>query len=472
MQDSADVAVIGGGAAAAAVLLALAARGGRSPPSVLWVAPAGEDGRGLAYRTCDPSHRLNVRAVRMSARADVPGDFVDYLVTRDGHADPHAFYPRQRYGEYLADRVAECLPRLQAERWSTLAIAASRRGGAWQISGADGQHRGARHLLLAIGPQAPLPAAGVAPALLNQGRYRLDPYAWVEQPRSSTVPHCIWILGSGLTAVDLVLTAAHRYPQAQIHLLSRHGALPATHADAHAPGTDPLQQESTTPTASRLLHLIRRHCEGLADWRDGIDGLRPHTADRWQQWPIAEQRRFLRHVRWAWDRARHRMAPEVAAAIAALLSSGQLTLHQGRLLGADACAETVALTWQARGSSDRREARADLVLQATGLNSQVRNSTMPLLRSLLDQGLVRADALDMGLAVDAEQRLLDGSGQVRGDAHVLGGLARGSRFECTAMPEIRSTAAAIAATLVAGQDQRRQRALAAAVQGPSKESPC
>ncbi len=462
MLKTADVAVIGGGAAAAALLIALAARVGRESPSVLWVAPPGEDGRGLAYKTRDPAHRLNVRAARMSARADIPGDFVDYLIARDGHADPNAFYPRRRYGEYLVDRIAECLPRLQAERWSTQAIGLSRRSGAWQIRGADGQYRSARHLLLAIGPQTPMPLAGVSPALLGQGRFRLDPYAWVEQPRSSGVPHSIWILGSGLTAVDLALTAAQHHPQAEIHVLSRHAALPATHANVHAVGGDPLHGERCLPSASQLLRLIRSHCDGLTDWREGIDALRAGTADRWQAWPVAEKRRFLRHARWAWDRVRHRMAPEIARAISALRKSGQLSVHQGRFLGAEPQARRIVLTWCTRGSNERHEVLADLVLQATGLNSQVSNSTLPLLRSLLDQRLARPDALDMGLAVDAEQRLLDGSGYVRCDAHVIGALARGSRFECIAMPEIRNTADAIAATLIEAQGQECQLAFGAA----------
>ena len=91
---------------------------------------------------------------------------------------------------------------------------------------------------------------------------------------------------------------------------------------------------------------------------------------------------------------------------------------------------------------------ADLVLQATGFNTGLSRYTTPLLRSLLEGGLAQIDALDMGLAVDPEQRLIDGKGQVRTDAHVIGALALGSRFECIAMPEIRSTAAAIAHDLL------------------------
>lgn len=454
----ADVAVIGGGAAAAAMLVALATAHNGPTPSVLWVAPEGEEGRGLAYSTRDPAHRLNVRAARMSIRADLPDDFVAYLIDEDGHADPQGFYTRRRYGEYLATRAAECASRLPLERWTSTAIGASRVAGVWRIAGSDGQRRSARHLILAVGPQEPRIPCGIDPSLLRQGRYRVDPYAWAEQPRRGGSLKQIWIIGSGLTAVDLALTAAQNHAQAEIHLLSRHGALPATHAQAHSTVVDALAKCGSLPTASKALRLIRDQCCPMADWRDAIDGLRARMADRWQQWPVAEQQRFLRHARWAWDSARHRMAPEVARAMAALLSSGQVTLHRGRLLGAVPRAQSVELTWRSRASVEQQVAETDLVLQATGLNTKVGGCGMPLLRSLLDQGLARPDPLDLGLHVDDQQRLLDGNGRAHANAHVLGALARGSRFECTAMPEIRDTAAAIARELA----MRRDRQLAVA----------
>lgn len=449
----ADVAVIGGGAAATAMLVALASRDGPMP-SVIWVAPEGEDGRGRAYSTRDPVHRLNVRAARMSVRADLPDDFVRYLIDNDGHADPQGFYTRRRYGEYLATRAAECAARIPVERWLSVATGATRAAGGWQIVGRDGQRRSARHLVLAVGPQEPSLPCGIDPSLLRRGRYCLDPYAWAEQAHRGGSLRQIWIIGSGLTAVDLALTAAQNHAQARIHLLSRHGALPATHAQAHSTAVDALAQCDSLPKASQALRLIRDQCCPMTDWREAIDGLRARMADRWQQWPVVEQQRFLRHARWAWDSARHRMAPEVARAMTALIKSGQVTVHRGHLVGAVPRAQSVELTWRPRASVERQITDADLVLQATGLNTRVSGCGMPLLRSLLDQGLARPDPLDLGLHVDGQQRMLDAAGRAHADAHVLGALARGSRFECIAMPEIRSTAAAIVRELAMQRDRQ------------------
>lgn len=446
---SADIAIVGGGAAAAAMVLALAAHT-TAACSVLWVAPADCDGRGLAYSTRDAAHRLNVPAARMSARADRPSDWVDFLNAVDGHADPCAYYPRRRYGDYLARRVADGWTQLRGERWLTVATGARHDGRDWILLGADGLERRAQHLLLAIGPQAQHAPAGVDPALLRSHRYRIDPYVWANTAQPISHVSDIVIIGSGLTAVDLVLSAARQNGAAVIHLLSRHGALPATHAAPQPPMADLLDGADRMPAVSQMLRLLRaRGTSG--DWRARVDSLRERSGERWQRWSLAEQRRFLRHARWAWDCARHRMAPEIAAAIAALRQNGRLQVHQGRLLSATPDQQRVAVRWRPRGSESIVDHRTDLVLQATGLNTAVSRTSDPLLRSLLDGGWARADALDMGLAVDTDQALLGTDAQPRGDAHVLGALARGSRYECLAMPEIRTTAAAIAKRLATAQ---------------------
>lgn len=439
----AELCVIGGGAAATAVWLAAAAR--RPGARVLWVAPAGADGTGVAYGTSDPAHRLNVRALRMSARADLASDFVDFLRQRDGNVDELAFYPRADYGDYLRARLQVAWTNLDGIRWPQRAVAVERDSAGWQVLGADGERARVRHLVLALGPQPQSVLPGVAAEALASGRYGLDPYAGL--PAAETAPAEIWIIGTGLTAVDLALSAAQRYPDARLHLLSRHAALPGVHGPHGEAGADLLDGAASYPRVSALMRQLRQPRQPGEDWRLRVDSLRARCAERWQRWPCAERRRFLRHARWLWDVARHRMAPEVASALSALRQTGRLVLHAGRLRAVTLAGDALSLRWQPRGHADVVDARADRVLQATGLNTGVARASDPLLRSLLDQGLALADDLDLGLATDAAQRLLGADGLAHPDAHVLGALARGSRFECIAMPEIRAHAAAIVAAV-------------------------
>lgn len=443
-EASSSLCVVGGGAAAAAVLVAWAAHPRSRARRLVWVAPAGEDGRGLAYQTLDPAHRLNVRAGRMSMRADQPGDFVDFLATRDAQVDPQGFYPRCDYGDYLHARVAWACSQREVIRIAQVALAAAPSSCGWRIRTPNADIE-TTHLILAIGPQPARLLPGIDPLVLDNGRYQPRPYAWSGRPADDRTIQAIWIIGSGLTAVDMVLTASRRHPQASIHLLSRHAALPAVHDPQGDPTPDLLGGDLNLPPLPELLRRVRTPRYAGEDWRLRVDSLRTLTADRWQRWSLSERRRFLRHLRWAWDCARHRMAPEAYRALQQLKASGRLHLHAGRLAGVRADAGGASVEWTVRGTGIAQTDAADLVIQATGLNTGVRACNDPLLRSLIDNGAARADDLDMGLAVDAQQRLLRADGGAHRNAHVLGAMARGSRFECIAMPEIRVHAAAMVA---------------------------
>jgi uncharacterized NAD(P)/FAD-binding protein YdhS len=57
----------------------------------------------------------------------------------------------------------------------------------------------------------------------------------------------------------------------------------------------------------------------------------------------------------------------------------------------------------------------------------------------------------MGLDTDPAGALRDADGRTAGDIFALGPLLRGSRYETTAIPEIRGQAAALARHLLAGR---------------------
>ena len=69
------VAIIGGGVSGAATAFHLA-RADQSPaPKIIVFEPRDGLGRGLAYDTAEPAHRINVPAARMSLLTDEPGSF-------------------------------------------------------------------------------------------------------------------------------------------------------------------------------------------------------------------------------------------------------------------------------------------------------------------------------------------------------------------------------------------------------------
>jgi uncharacterized NAD(P)/FAD-binding protein YdhS len=72
-----------------------------------------------------------------------------------------------------------------------------------------------------------------------------------------------------------------------------------------------------------------------------------------------------------------------------------------------------------------------------------------LLRGLLGRGVIRADALRLGIDADENGAVLDARGRASTRIFTLGPILRGLRYETTAIPEIRDQAAALADRLIA-----------------------
>ena len=108
------VAIIGGGVSGAGVAYHLASSTCSPPPTIVVFEPREELGRGLAYDTTDPTHRINVPAARMSLLPDRPEDFVEWMARNDAVADdPDAsrpdgnLFPRRHvFGTYIASALA------------------------------------------------------------------------------------------------------------------------------------------------------------------------------------------------------------------------------------------------------------------------------------------------------------------------------------------------------------------------------
>jgi uncharacterized NAD(P)/FAD-binding protein YdhS len=225
--------------------------------------------------------------------------------------------------------------------------------------------------------------------------------------------------------------------------LSRRGLLPHRHSAVPVP---PVPWTAGCLPLSQLLRRIRQASRGQ-EWRAVVDGLRPHLADWWQSFDDETQRRFLRHARPWWDIHRHRMAPQVARSIEGLRSDGRLTILKGRLVAAREGSGGIAVDYRPRGGDDILTVEADCIVNCSGPGSDFTKVGNPLLAQLLATGLVRPDALGLGLDVDRGLHLVDRDGRPQDRLFAMGPVAKGRFWECTAVPEIRRQAAQLAGHL-------------------------
>ena len=384
---------------------------------------------------------LNVPAAKMSAWADDPDHFARVIEAAGGSAED--FVERRAFGRYLRGIFDEAVASGLVEVVQARALSAHREGKGWRIEVEGGGEVKADALALAQGNQPPEPLRGTEQI---GGRFINNP--WVAESAAAVARVAesggdALIVGTGLTMVDMVLSLDAAGHRGRIVALSRRGQIPRAHAD-YEPAPVELD-EVPLGNVGALWRWLRRRA-GRVGWRAAVDSLRPHSHAIWKSLDAGERRRFVRHARPWWDVHRHRIAPQVAAQIAGMVGEGRLEIVAGRI-GAMRELENgleVEISRRGRPSISLRtngsggEARTFAVaFNCTGPLGAIRRTRDPLLKRMLDDRLIVADALGMGLAVDEGSR----AGE---RLWALGPLTKGAYWEIVAVPDIREQAAAVA----------------------------
>lgn len=444
------ITIVGAGFSGVALASALQ----RTAPAGTTVCLVGVEenfGRGIAYGGARPEHLLNTRARDLGVDPRSPQGFADWFSL--GERGRAGFLPRQVYGEYLHEQVQAMASSdggvsVHALRREVVAIDRGER--ALHVHLDDGAMLVSDRVVLAIGALPPPPLAGVGPRLALHPRYLGSP--WQEDAIERIDRDArVLVVGTGLTLIDVVATLRQRGHTGRIDALSRHGLLPLRH------DMQPLPALALPPNVLQALagHDLRglvravRSLSSVADVRALVDALRPYLQAFWRGLPDRQRGQFLRHVGAYWDVARHRLAPQPGEQLDETLASGQLRVRAGRLVRASRGENAVEALIRERGSRHVQRERYDVLVRATGLNTDVARTTHPLLSQMRDSGLVSADRHGLGLAVSDRFEVLDARGRgVRG-LYCLGPLLRGKLWEITAIPELRAAAQQLAVRLLA-----------------------
>lgn len=402
-------------------------------------------GAGVAYSSTETSHLLNVRAGNMSAFADRPDHFCDWLAAR-GLGCEAAFVTRATYGRYLRETLRAAMEtygrRLKLVDDEVLDI--EERGGQVTLGLVNGGLIEADRAVLAIGNLPPHDPPAIDGGHLPAHRYIGDPWASAfEDGLDKRAP--VLVVGTGLTAVDVILRLVAHGHEGPITALSRRGLRPHRHIDG-LPRPKPVLAKPA-PDLSELVRWAREEARDR-DWRLVVDSIRPITQMMWSAADADKRARFLRHLRPFWDVHRHRLAPEVADRIDALVASGQLHFRAGKIADVAVEPDALAIAWLPRGEPDPVTTRAARMINCTGPQGDLLRSSDPLVRRLLGARRIRPDALRLGLDIDRDGHVVDAAG--RSSEHILaiGPMTRGDLWEVVAVPDIRNQVSALARRLV------------------------
>ncbi|WP_046869240.1 FAD/NAD(P)-binding protein [Microvirga massiliensis] len=408
--------------------------------------------RGAAYSTDHPVHLLNVRSANMSAYPDQPDHFACWLEEQIAAGPDEiarhvqdtvvgTFVSRCLYGRYLTSLVRESIReddgalRLRLIPDEVVDLEPTCQG--YLLTLAGGRKHAVAGAVLAVGN-------------LLADQTRNGPY--IDNPWGSALAEGLQpgrpvvIIGTGLTMVDVTMQLWSSGFAGPVIAISRRGLLPQPHVMS-APWPVPTLDNEQQHSLSRLVRHIRQDVaaarkQGIA-WQNVVDSLRPMTSRIWQRLPEVEQTRFLRHARPWWDVHRHRTAPPVAQQLRSLIEHNYLSIRAGRITSVETAAGLATVTYRPRGGGEVATLDAQRVVNATGA-VPAGDVQSPLLRRLLDRGLVRLDRHHLGLDVTDRLETFRASGMVSPRLWALGPVVRGVFWECTAVPDIRRQAVELA----------------------------
>jgi uncharacterized NAD(P)/FAD-binding protein YdhS len=454
------ITIIGGGFAGTALALHLTRQPGPLPIEVALVEPRPAPGPGLAYSAPWPELLLNVRPSGLSAWADQPTHFANWLARQPEAASGlPEFAPRATYGRYLAEELANALAApaangVRLRHYATTAVAALLLpDGRRAVHLADGRTLASHATVLALGNFAPAPptASGTDQRYLLHPGYHADPWAPGTLARIGPAEPVL-LIGAGLTTVDMLLALRAQGHRAPVQVVARRGRWPAVHGPASQPAYPNFYPElAAETTVAGVLHHLRQHLAKAAasdlDWRPVLDALRPDLGRIWAAWPLVEQRQFLRHLAGRWAQARHRMAPSTATLLADMQASGLLHTQPGRVVEIvpDGSGLRVGV---AQPGHAQQWLTAPHVVCCAGPLLDYSRLAVPLVQQLRASGCLTPDTLRLGIATNANGALLGADGQPSaGGLFTLGASRRPAYFESTAVPELRQQAAALAEVL-------------------------
>lgn len=464
----ARVAILGGGFSGAAAAVQLVRRADR-PLAVTVVEPRAELGHGLAYSATDPDHRLNVPVERHALDPDDPDAFARWLAAHEVlQGDPEARRPdgrvfarRRDFGRFVADAVRACAalpggstvthrrdravaiePGLGAGLGTGLggAAAADPAHAGWRVHLAGGEALAADLVIVATGNPPPRLPAFVAPALAARRGVIANPLQTTRLLDEVGPGDRVCVLGSGLTALDVLSTLVRRGQRAPVTVLSRHGLRPhgqpaaaelpmlrTPHAPFEAPGgplPDFVAALGPAPRLRPLLRALRKrvHADAAAGlpWQAAFGALRDSVWRFWPDVPEADKRQFLRHLRTWYDVHRFLSPPQNDAIVQAAVDAGRVRFVAARVLVVETAADgRLQVRHRPRGSTAAVAETFDALINCTGIDGSAGGAN-PLLQRLLDDGWLVPGPAGWGVAVDREGRAIGRDGVARDTLRVVG----------------------------------------------------
>jgi uncharacterized NAD(P)/FAD-binding protein YdhS len=444
-RNTLKIAVIGGGFTGVAfVIHAIRARRPALDLDITIVEPAAVLGRGIAYGTSEPLHRINVPSDRMSLFADDATHATRWFAAHDaidpGSGDGKGAYyvSRARYGEYVAatldDVVAAAAPHVRVSHRRSSASGVRKSGQGYSVELDDGTHLDADRVALCFGHAPSKPPCSIDDKALHDPRLVTNPWS-ADALRAISRDASVLLVGTGLTMADVAVTLIERGHAGRIVAISRRGLRAQPHG-IFSSAADFLGDTPAPASARKLVRMLRQRIardETRVGWHPAIDAFRFELPRIWNALPVTEKHRVIARLLPFWDVHRFRIAPQIHEAIERAISTGQMTVGIAGITDVQGTGQGFRAGLRLPGGQ-RQVHDFDAVVFCTGPARDM--SRNPLVKSLLDSGLARLDAVRIGIDTDLQSRVRDADGNVSPGLLAFGPITRASFGEMTGAPDI------------------------------------
>jgi uncharacterized NAD(P)/FAD-binding protein YdhS len=414
--------------------------------------------KGVAYDPHTPSLLLNVPNGRMSAFADMPDHYVQWLKanTLVNHHDEHelaiGFSTRKQYGDYLAQLWEEALSRKRENKTVTIyndyADDIIEDGNILNIRLSDHPPLSVDIAILATGNALPRLPDDI-PELLKESKYFVaDP--WKKDCIENLKPEKdILIIGNGLTMTDTVMGLVENGFKQTIHTISPNGYRLKPWKESKGPYTDidiaaVLSQETTLLELVKTFNKHRRIAGQLnQSIYPVIDSFRPHTQNLWQSFNVNEKQQFIKYINTHWGSARHRLPAKVQHLIEKLREEEQLITHSGHISQISEGQDCLNVTLNSKGQL--KHLSVQRIINCTGPETHIKRPGNNLLNNLYEKGLISPGPCNIGINTCPKNgRIINSNHVQKTNLFVIGSNLKGILWESTAIPELRVQAKKLA----------------------------
>lgn len=419
---------------------------------------------GIAFHPYSQKSLLNVITAKMSAFAEEPDHFLNWVMLQDKFCDKdrtliaNSFLSRHLYGKYLKDIWKDALKQAGKKGIKLNVIISPVMDLTVLPNSIDLELKNAERLqtdfcVIASGNHLPGNPRIKSSFFTDSKHYFQNPWD-ISSVSGINSMEPVLIIGNGLTMVDTVMGLLERGFQGRILSISPNGFNILPHRHNGLAYTKLLEEVSDQTNLFELVKLFNKHMKLIREFglsaEPLIDSLRPLTQTVWKRLTIAEKRIFMSRLRHLWGVARHRIPLHIHDKLQQLRIEDRLHIFSGKLIDIVEVEDKIIVSFYDKKLQGLRELSVSRVINCTGPETDLLKLEGHYLKNALLKGTLSQDDLKLGINADPDTfEVLNQFAVIQPGLYAIGSNLKGLLWESTAVSELRVQAARIAENISA-----------------------